>query len=122
MDGAIGLFQDDFVAFYFVGALPGVFPGEAGEDVDGAVGVHVGGGMGRHYAFLLQGKAVLGIERQRGRGRFRPGIGNEHLRDTDPFRLGIIGLLIAQDAARRAHHDTREKEKNTFHGDRFLQR
>ena len=121
MDGAVVLFQENLVAFHFVSALAGVFPGETGVGVDGAVGIDIGSGIGWHDAFLHHG-IFRGAEGQRDGDRFRPGVGHEYLIDSGPFGICITGLHIAQDTAGHAHHGAREKEEKTFHGDWFLQK
>ena len=121
MEGAVVLFQENLVAFHLVGAFPGVFAGETGEGVDGAVGIDNGGGIGRHDAILHHGK-FRSTEGQRDGNRFRPGVGHKYLIDTGPYGIGITGPHIAQDTAGQAQNGAREKEKGTFHGGRFLQR
>ena len=114
--------EDDGVAIYFVGAATGVGAAGAGDGGDGAVGVHVHGGMGGQVALEVQDELVRGAEGQGDGGRLRPRISHEHLVGAGPPGIGILGLGLPgfQHTARRAHQGGRQEDSSHFHRIRFF--
>ena len=114
--------QDEGVGLHLVGPALGVLAGGGGDRVDGAVGIHVHGRMGRQMALRVQDELVLGPQAQGDGGRLRAGIRHERLIGAGPLGIGETGLVSTQKAAGRAKEGGRQEGKEVFHCKGFLQR
>lgn len=107
--------QDDGVGLHLVGPALGVLAGGGGDRVDGAVGIHVHGRMGRQMALRVQDELVLGPQAQGDGGRLRAGIRHERLIGAGPLGIGETGLVSTQKAAGRAKEGGRQEGEEVFH-------
>ena len=114
VDGTGFIGQDEVAGFYLVGAALGALAASGGDCVDGAIGIHECGGMGRQMALPVQDE-IFPAQGQGDGGRFRPGIGHKHFIGAGPLGIGQTGLLAAQEAAGRAKQCGRQDGKQVSH-------
>ena len=114
MDGTEFVGQNEDVGSNFIGAALGALAGGGGDCVDGAVGIHECGGVGRQMAIPVQDE-IFPAQGQGDGGRFRPGIGHKHFIGAGPLGVGQTGLLAAQEAAGRAKQSGHQDRKQVSH-------